>query len=93
MSVEYWRCQNNECSFFMARRKKYPYNQKGKRWEDKARWLIAKGEVSDPNWVHLRCPHCDYNITPGLIVPVTLDSKPISVLESFKQLKKKNADS
>ena len=105
--AEYWRCQNDECGFFVKRRKKYPYNQKGKRWEDKSRWLIANGVIDMPEnvaellknndidwypWVKLRCPQCSYNVVPGSKQDVVLDTQPISIIESFKKSVKKSAD-
>ena len=90
----YWRCQNNECGFFIRRRKKYPHSQPGKRWEDKSRWLIAHGVIEAPNWVKLRCPNCDYYVIVGGSTKEddNVDTKPISIVESFRNLKK-NANS
>lgn len=95
MKAQYWRCLNDECGFFVKRREKYPYNQKGQKWIDKARWLIAHGVIDGESWVELRCPQCGVKrMVPEPVAEEPskgVDAEEISIVESFKGLKRANS--
>ena len=88
MKPTYYRCQNDECNFFIRQKKKtlelFPNKQKF----DECRWLILIALIIGESYAKIRCPHCNYRINVNCDVKEKVDNAQESLLESFRKLKK-----
>lgn len=88
MKPTYYRCRNDECSFFTRRKMRPPYDNPNKKNMDGARWLILVAVIEGDSWAKIRCPHCDYRKNVNCDVVSEVVDLGESVFSKFKGLNK-----